>query len=124
MQGNGLEKESWAQLPLLVLFGPTLIELSHANNRDASEAPVQDLQGSGMAVSHQKYDIFNGERFPHACCGTLMFMCRRRRRSCEEEPLRGWENRQSHGRASRAGFCSFTHLQHYRRSRVEMSFAA
>ena len=80
MQGNGLEKESWAQLPLLVLFGPTLIELSHANNRDASEAPVQDLQGSGMAVSHQKYDIFNGERFPHAFCGTLMLPWRRRRR--------------------------------------------
>ena len=38
MQGNGLEKESWAQLPLLVLFGPTLIERVHANNRDASEA--------------------------------------------------------------------------------------
>ena len=110
MQGNGLEKESWAQLPLLVLFGPTLIELSHANNRDASEAPVQDLQGSGMAVSHQKYDIFNGERFPHACCGTLMFMCRRRRRSCEEEPLLSWGNSESHGRASGAGFCSFTHL--------------
>ena len=124
MQGNGLEKESWAQLPLLVLLGPTLIELSHANNRDASEAPVQDLEGSGMAVSHQKYDIFNGERFPHACCVTLMFMCRRRRRSREEEPLRGWENSPSHGRASRAGFCGFTHLQHYRRSRVEMSFAA
>ena len=40
-----------------------------------------------MAVSHQKYDIFNGERFPHACCVTLMFMCRRRRRSREDKPL-------------------------------------
>ena len=110
MQGNGLEKESWAQLPLLVLSGPTLIELSHANNRDASEAPVQDLEGSGMAVSHQKYDIFNGERFPHACCGTLMFMCRHRWRSREDKPLLSWGNSESHGRASRAGFCSFTHL--------------
>ena len=48
MQGNGLEKESWAHLPLLVISGPTLIELSHANNRDASEAPVQDLQVLGV----------------------------------------------------------------------------
>ena len=79
-------------------------------NRWICEAPMQDRQGSGVAVSHQKYDTFNSDRFPHAFCGTLMFMCRRRRRSCEEEPLRGWENRQSHGRASRAGFCSFTHL--------------
>ena len=110
MQGNGLEKESWAHLPLLVLSGPTLIELSHANNRDASEAPVQDLQGSGVAVSHQKYDIFNGDRFPHACCGTLMFMCRRKRRHREDGPLQSWGNSKSHGRASRAGFCGFTHL--------------
>ena len=77
MQGNGLEKESWAHLPLLVLSGPTLIELSHANNRGASEAPMQDLQGSGVAVSHQKYDIFNGDRFPHACCGTRILPWRR-----------------------------------------------
>ena len=110
MQGNGLEKESWAHLPLLVLSGPTLIELSHANNRDASEAPVQDLQGSGVAVSPQKYDILNGDRSPHACCGTLMLLCRRRRRSREDGPLRIKENSQSHGRASRAGFCGFTHL--------------
>ena len=110
MQGNGLEKESWAHLPLLVLSGPTLIELSHANNRDASEAPMQDLQGSGVAVSHQKYDIFNSDRFPHACCGTLMLPWRRRRRHPEDDPLESWGNSQSHGRASRAGFCSFTHL--------------
>ena len=30
MQGNGLEKESCAQLPLVSSSGPTLIELSHA----------------------------------------------------------------------------------------------
>ena len=81
-----------------------------SNNRDAYEALVQDLQGSGVAVSHQKYDIFNGDRFPHACCGTVMFMCRWRRRHCRDEPLQSWGYTQSHGRASRAGFCGFTHL--------------
>ena len=62
-------------------------KLGHRAGPGASEAPMQDLEGSGMAVSHQKYDIFNGERFPHACCVTLMFMCRRRRRSREDKPL-------------------------------------
>ena len=79
-------------------------------NRWICEAPMQDRQGSGVAVSHQKYDIFNGDRFPHACCGTLMFMCRWRRRHCRDEPLQSWGYTQSHGRASRAGFCGFTHL--------------
>ena len=124
MQGNGLEKESWAQLPLLVLFGPTLIELSHANNRDASEAPVQDLQGSGMAVSHQKYDIFNGDRFPHACCGIGMFMCRRKRLNRQDGRLRSRVISEAEGtKASGSSLASLT-FQHYRRARVEMSCAA
>ena len=110
MQGNGLEKESWAHLPLLVLFRAYCDWTCISNNRDAYEALVQDLQGSGVAVSHQKYDIFNGDRFPHACCGTVMFMCRWRRRHCRDEPLQSWGYTQSHGRASRAGFCGFTHL--------------
>ena len=76
MQGNVLEKESWAHLPFHSSSRPLLSLLSDANNRDASEAPVQDPPGSGMAVSHQKYDTFNGGPFPHASCGTLMFMCR------------------------------------------------
>ena len=42
-------------------------------------APMQDHQGSEVAVSHQKYDIFNSDRFPHACCGTVMLPWRRQR---------------------------------------------
>ena len=83
MQGNGLEKESWAHLPFHSSSRPLLSLLADANNRDASEAPMQDRQGSGVAVSHQKFGIFNGDRFPHACCGTLMLPWRRRRRSCQ-----------------------------------------
>ena len=87
MQGSGLEKEPWAHLPL-----PGLLSLlSDARRTDVSEAPMQDLQGvdegSRVAVSHQKYDILNGSRFPHTCCGTLMFMCRRRGRSSKEGRL-------------------------------------
>jgi hypothetical protein len=81
MQGNGLEKESWAHLPFHSSSRPLLSLLADANNKDASEAPMQDSQGSRVAVSHQKYDIFNGDRFPHACCGIGMFMCRRKRRN-------------------------------------------
>jgi len=124
MQGNGLEKESWAHLPLLVLSGPTLIELSHADNRDASEAPMQDLQASGVAVSHQKYDILNGDRSPHACCGTLMFMCRRKRLNRQDGRLRSRVISEAEGtKASGSSLASLT-FQHYRRARVEMSFAA
>ena len=47
-------------------------------NRWICEAPMQDRQGSGVAVSHQKYDIFNSDRFPHAFCGTLLLPRRRR----------------------------------------------
>ena len=79
-------------------------------NRWICEAPMQDRQGSGVAVSHQNHDIFNSDRFPHAFCGTLMLPWRRRRRHPEDDPLQSWGNSQSHGRASRAGFCSFTHL--------------
>ena len=61
-------------------------------NRWICEAPMQDRQGSGVAVSHQKYDIFNGERFPNACCVTLMFMCRRRWRHPEDDSLQSWGN--------------------------------
>ena len=77
MQGNGLEKESWAHLPFHSSSRPLLSLLADANNKDASEAPLQDRQGSGVAVSHQKYDIFNSDRFPHACCGTRMLPWRR-----------------------------------------------
>ena len=110
MQGNGLEKESCAQLPHLVLFRASSSGSQTKENRCISEAPIQDPQGSRVAVSHQKYDIFNSDRFPHACCGTLMLPWRRRRRHPEDEPLQSWGNSPSHGRASRAGFCSFTHL--------------
>ena len=110
MQGNGLEKESCAQLPHLVLFQAYSSEPQTKENRWISEARMQDHQDSGVAVSHQKYDIFNSDRFPHACCGTLMLPWRRRRRHPEDDPLQSWGNSQSHGRASRAGFCSFTHL--------------
>ena len=110
MQGNGLEKESCAQLPHLVLFQAYSSEPETKENRWISEARMQDHQDSGVAVSHQKYDIFNSDRFPHACCGTLMLPWRRRRRHPEDDPLESWGNSQSHGRASRAGFCSFTHL--------------
>ena len=76
MQGSGLEKEPWAHLPL-----PGLLSLlSDARRTDVSEAPMKDLQGvdegSRVAVSHQKNDIFNDECFPHARCVTLMSMCR------------------------------------------------
>ena len=86
MQGNGLEKESCAQLPHLVLFrvsfsGPQAKEnrwiCEAKENRWICEAPMQDPQGSGVAVSHQKYDIFNSDRFSHACCGTRMIPWRR-----------------------------------------------
>ena len=66
MQGNGLEKESCAQLPHLVLFRVSVSEPQTKENGWICEAPMQDPQGSGVAVSHQKYDIFNSDRFPHA----------------------------------------------------------
>ena len=122
MQGNGLEKESCAQLPHLVLFQAYSSEPERKENRWISEARMQDHQDSGVAVSHQKYDIFNSDRFPHACCGTLMLPWRRRWRHPEDDPLQSWGNSQSHGRASRAGFCSFTHLSTL--SPGAMSFAA
>ena len=77
MQGNGLEKESCAQLPHLVLFQAYSSEPETKENRWISEARMQDHQDSGVAVSHQKYDIFNSHRFPHACCGTRMLPWRR-----------------------------------------------
>ena len=77
MQGNGLEKESCAQLPHLVLFQAYSSEPETKENRWISEARMQDHQDSGVAVSHQKYDIFNSDRFPHACCGTRMLPWRR-----------------------------------------------
>ena len=77
MQGNGLEKESCAQLPHLVLFQAYSSEPQTKENRWISEARMQDHQDSGVAVSHQKYDIFNSDRFPHACCGTRMLPWRR-----------------------------------------------
>ena len=40
---------------------------------------MQDHQGSEVAVSHQKYDVFNSDRSPHACCGTVMLPWRRQR---------------------------------------------
>ena len=83
MQGNGLEKESWAHLPFHSSSRPLLSLLADANNKDASQARMQDSLGSRVAVSHQKYDIFNSDRFSHACCGTLMLPWRRRRRSCQ-----------------------------------------
>ena len=79
MQGNRLEKESCAQLPHLVLFQAYSSEPQTKENRWISEARMQDHQDSGVAVSHQKYDIFNSDRFPHACCGTVMLPWRRQR---------------------------------------------
>ena len=81
-------------------------------NRWICEAPMQDRQGSGVAVSHQNHDIFNSDRFPHAFCGTLMLPWRRRRRHPAEgrRPSSDLGKQRSHGRALRAGFCSFTHL--------------
>ena len=66
MQGNGLEKELWAHLPFHSSSRPLLSLLADANNKDASQARMQDSLGSRVAVSHQKYDIFNSDRFPHA----------------------------------------------------------
>ena len=124
MQGNGLEKESWAHLPLHSSSRPLLSLLADANNRDASEAPMQDRQGSGVAVSHQKCGIFNGDRFPHACCGILMFMCRRRRRHRQDGRLPSRVISEAEGtKASGSSRASLT-FQHYRRARVEISFAA
>ena len=99
-----------AASPLLFLVS-TLIACRR-DNRDASEAPMQDRQGSGVAVSHQNHDIFNSDRFPHAFCGTLMLPWRRRRRHPAEgrRPSSELGKQRSHGRALRAGFCSFTHL--------------
>ena len=77
MQGNGLEKESCAQLPHLVLFRVSVSGPQTKENRWISEARMQDHQDSGVAVSHQKHDIFNSDRFPHACCGTRMLPWRR-----------------------------------------------
>ena len=122
MQGNLLEKESWAHLPFHSSSRPLLSLLADANNRDASEAPMQDRQGSG--VCHQKYDIFNAGPFPHACCGTLMFMCRRKRRNRQDGRLRSRVISEAEGtKASGSSLASLT-FQHYRRARVEMSFAA
>ena len=59
MQGNELEKESCAQLPLLVLFRVCSSGPETKENRWICEAPMQDRQGSGVAVSHQKCGIFN-----------------------------------------------------------------
>ena len=124
MQGNGLEKESWAHLPFHSSSRPLLSLLADANNRDASEAPMQDRQGSGVAVSHQKCGIFNGDRFPHACCGIMMFMCRRKRRHCQDGRLPSRVISEAEGtKASGSSLASLT-FQHYRRARVEMSFAA
>ena len=66
MQGNGLEKESWAHLSFHSSSRPLLSLLADTNNKDASQARMQDSLGSRVAVSHQKYDIFHSDRFPHA----------------------------------------------------------
>ena len=124
MQGNGLEKDSCAQLPHLVLFRVSVSEPQTKENGWICEAPMQDPQGSGVAVSHQKYDIFNGYRFPHACCGIGMFMCRRRRLNRQDGRLRSRVISEAEGtKASGSSLASLT-FQHYRRARVEMSFAA
>ena len=81
-----------------------------SNNRDAYEALVQDLQGSGVAVSHQKYDILNGSRFPHTCCGTLMSMCRRRGRSSTDGRLGSRVIREAEGTKGLWELAGFTHL--------------
>ena len=124
MQGNGLEKESWAQLPLHSSSWPLLALLADTNNKDASEAPMQDRQGIRVAVRNQKCGIFNGDRFPHACCGIMMFMCRRKRRHCQDGRLPSRVISEAEGtKASGSSLASLT-FQHYRRARVEMSFAA
>ena len=94
-------------------------------NRWICEAPMQDRQGSGVAVSHQNHDIFNSDRFPHAFCGTLMLPWRRRRQILKRvDPLQSWGNSGvtvgPYGRDSAAPLT----FQHYRRARVEMSFGA
>ena len=95
MQGNGLEKESCAQLPHLVLFQVSFSGPQTKENRWICEAPMQDPQGSGVAVSHQKYDIFNSDRFPHAFCGTLMLPWRRRRQILKTTLFRAGETAES-----------------------------
>ena len=93
-------------------------------NRWICEAPMQDRQGSGVAVSHQNHDIFNSDRFPHAFCGTLMLPWRRRRRHPEDDPLQSWGNSGvTVGPYGRDSAASLT-FQHYCRARVEMSFGA
>ena len=124
MQGNGLEKESWAHLPFHSSSRPLLSLLADANNRDASQALMQDCQGSGVAVSHQKCGIFNGDRFPHACCGIMMFMCRRKRRHCQDGRLPSRVISEAEGTKAYGSSLASLTFQHFRRARVEMSFAA
>ena len=94
-------------------------------NRWICEAPMQDRQGSGVAVSHQNHDIFNSDRFPHAFCGTLMLPWRRRRQILKRvDPLQSWGNSGvTVGPYGRDSAASLT-FQHYRRARAEVSFAA
>ena len=64
-------------------------------NRWICEAPMQDRQGSGVAVSHQNHDIFNSDRFPHAFCGTLMLPWHRRRQILKTTLFRAGETAES-----------------------------
>ena len=107
MQENGLEKESCAQLPHLVLFRAYSSEPETKENRWISEARRQDHQDSGVAVSHQKhiYSIVIASHMLVAALGCSRGVVRRHP---EDDPLESWGNSQSHGRASRAGFCSLT----------------
>ena len=112
MQGNGLEKESWAHLPFHSSSRPLLSLLADANNnKDASEAPIRckTVRAAGWlsVIRSTIYSIVIASRMLVAALGCS---CGVVRRHPEDDPLESWGNSQSHGRASRAGFCSFTHL--------------
>ena len=71
MQGNGLEKESCAQLPHLVLFQVSDSGPQTKENRWICEAPMQDRQGSGWlsVIRSTIYSIVIASRMLVAALG-------------------------------------------------------
>ena len=109
MQGNGLEKESWAQLPLLVLSGSPLPGLRRRRIDGSVRLRCKTVRAAGWlsVIRSTIYSIVIASRMLVAALGCSRGVVRRHP---EDDPLESWGNSQSHGRASRAGFCSFTHL--------------